>query len=246
MKDTWNNKLEKRLTTRHIAIFLLVISLVLGNSIFKSETFFQDFVPNVVTEFIGIAITILLIEELNERREKRKLRDRLKRELWSKDQGITLRAINELREHGWLADGGLENINLPYSVLDRAELKGVIMNGANFHKASLQRSYIGHAQLRNVNFSGANLSYSILNHSDLTGSDLTGALLDGASFENVILANAKISETQLLSIKSLKGAIMPNGVNYESWIKKNRRKKNITQHKESLNDKTRRVKKKVN
>lgn len=206
---------DRWISSRHIAIFLLFIALVLGISGFRLENLVQDYVPNIVTECISIAITILIIEELNVRRERKNLRNRLKRELWSKDQGISLRAINELREHGWISDGSLENISLPYSVLDRAELKGVVLNGADLQNSSLQRAYIGHAQLRNIDFSNANLTSTIFNHSDLTGSDFTGAITENASFEDTILIDAKFSKEQFSKVKSLEGATMPDGTIFE-------------------------------
>ena len=213
--------LDRWLSSRVLAVILLIIAigLMVGSKTSK-DSIVRDYIPNIVTESISIAVTVLIIDSLNERRSRKELKERLKRQLWSKDQGLALNAINELRANGWLTDGSLENINLPYAVLDRAELKGAVLNGANFHRASLRRAYIGHAHLRNCDFSQADLTLSVFNHSDLTGSDFTNAILDNASFENAILVGATIEKEQILRAKSFKGAIMPDGLPYEEWVKK--------------------------
>jgi len=213
--------LDKWLSSRTLAVGLLIIAigLVVGSKV-NRNSIVQDYIPNIVTEIISIAVTVLIIDSLNERRSRKELKDRLKRQIWSKDQGLALNAINELRANGWLTDGSLEDINLPYAVLDRAELKEAVLNGANFHRASLRKAYVGHAHLRNCDFSQADLTLSIFNHSDLTGSDFTNAILDDASFEDAILMGATIEREQILCAKSFRGAIMPDGSSYEEWLKK--------------------------
>jgi uncharacterized protein YjbI with pentapeptide repeats len=48
---------------------------------------------------------------------------------------------------------------------------------------------------------------------------LSGADVSGADFSGTNLRNAKVTNEQLATCKSLEGATMPNGEKYEDWLK---------------------------
>jgi hypothetical protein len=77
--------------------------------------------------------------------------------------------------------------------------------GADFSGADL--SNFG---LEGVNLNGVNLSSANLNHAYLGGASLHYADLSGAD-----LGNAKITNEQLETVKSLNGAIMPDGSKHD-------------------------------
>ncbi|HEX8682140.1 MAG TPA: pentapeptide repeat-containing protein, partial [Ardenticatenaceae bacterium] len=81
-------------------------------------------------------------------------------------------------------------IDLSHATLRAANLKGAVLFGAN---------------LRTTDLRGANLS----------GTDLGGADLDGADMSDADLRGAYVIDKQLMYVKSLKGALMPDGTRYE-------------------------------
>jgi uncharacterized protein YjbI with pentapeptide repeats len=68
-------------------------------------------------------------------------------------------------------------------------------------------------------FSGAFLQDSYLMATSLNGANLRSTHLADATLDWVDLSGADVSEEQLASCKSLKGATMPNGQKYEDWLK---------------------------
>ena len=92
--------------------------------------------------------------------------------------------VNFLYESGLIE---LSQNNKPIVSLRHADLSGVDLSG----------SFLEHADLSFTDMSGANLSQA-----DLSGADLSGANLKGAF---------GITPSQLSQVKSLRGAIMPDG-----------------------------------
>jgi hypothetical protein len=95
------------------------------------STNLNEFLQNIVPEAIGIVFTVMIIDRLYQRREhqreERELKARLIREMNNQDSGIVMRAVTELRAHGWLEDGSLKNIRL-----NEANFSGVNLKHANF------------------------------------------------------------------------------------------------------------------
>lgn len=108
----------------------------------------SDLYANVGVDFVSIAITVLGIDALNQRREARMEKRRLIREMGSRDNGIALRAVQELREYGYLSDGSLHSVWLMRANLEGAELYSADIRGAALHSANL----------RGAELIGANLS----------------------------------------------------------------------------------------
>lgn len=146
--------------------------------------FLDDFYANVSVDCLSIAFAILVIDRLNKRRaeeqEKSKeqqlkteaeaqLKAQLIREMGSQDNGVALRAVEELRAHGWLMDGSLR--------------------GTTLHKANLQGSGLRFADLQGVRFFEVNLE----------GADLLGANLQETSLCVVNFQRAKLVSTNLRS-----------------------------------------------
>lgn len=128
--------------------------------------------PNLASEFLSIAITILLINFLYEKKEKNLNKRRLIRELGSEDKGFTSRALKEIIELGYHNDGTLAGINLA-----KANLEGLDLSGLN---------------LKNVDFSFANLNTAILK-----GCNLDGAILNDAQLREVNLEDCSLNQTQM-------------------------------------------------
>jgi uncharacterized protein YjbI with pentapeptide repeats len=106
-----------------------------------------------------------------------------------------------------LSGADLRGAYLAWSTLDETNLKGAKLQGANLS---------GDASLRNTNLKGANLQGANLSGEvDLSDANLESANLEGANLEGA----EGVTDQQLAAAKSLEGATMPNGQNYEDWLK---------------------------
>jgi uncharacterized protein YjbI with pentapeptide repeats len=145
-----------------------------------------------------------------------------------------------------LSGSYLKRANLSSAYLRSAELSGANLNSANLRSAYLRDANLSHAELYNADLSGfanleyvdlsyadldsadlsgyadlggANLSHAYLGDADLSGSYLKGANLSKANLSSANLKGVQVTEEQLDAAKSLAGATMPNGQQYEDWLK---------------------------
>ncbi len=105
----------------------------------------------------------------------------------------------------------LYQVIITYTILDRANLAGVYLKGS-----ALEGSRLVEATLTRANMSGDILIFTTLTGANLTGTDLTDADLTDADLTDADLTdanltNASVTQEQLDEVKSLKGAIMPDG-----------------------------------
>jgi uncharacterized protein YjbI with pentapeptide repeats len=159
------------------------------------------FYPNIVTEALSIALAVIVIDALYDRRETQRQKSRLIHEMGCPDNGIALRAVKDLRTEGWLFDKTLEGADLLKANLEGADLRGVNLRharlidanlrGANLEEAclenaimyqcDLERARLVHANLHAASLNKANLRRAHLADADLSGSTLHGADLTGAT-----------------------------------------------------------------
>ena len=114
---------------------------------------------------------------------------------------------------------------LQNTVLDGADFSRAMFYRAPFDETSLIEANFNGAYLEGASFRGAilrksNLIWADLNGADLSGADLTGANLDYASLEGAdmsktILVGTIVTDDQLRGVRSLKGAIMPDGTRHQ-------------------------------
>ena len=133
---------------------------------------------------------------------------------------------------------------LARAILTEFDLKGANLRGTHLARATLTRAKLSGADLSNAKLFGADLQYAKLNGANLSDAVLIGdkrstpvqrlsatdkytlggvgpknADLSYADLSGANLTNAYVSEKQLDSAESLKGATMPNGRMYENWLK---------------------------
>lgn len=233
-KDTRQTRnIANRLTAEHIGIVLAVLGLVIAASghldqygSFNMRQLFHDLYANLGAELASIAVTILIIDRLNQRREVRSEKARLIREMGSRDNGTALRAVDELRARGWLHDGSLYHADLKYAnmehaILDGADLENAYLSFANLENADLRNANLRGAILRCANLQGAlllnaNLQASKLLEADLQAARLQGADLEGATLTQANLAGARgLADDRLAQAWTLRGATMPNSAIYD-------------------------------
>lgn len=124
-----------------------------------------------------------------------------------------------------LGGGILGETTVNETVLSRADLTGAELSrvfltegyltrvhliGADLHGSHLDKANLIAADLREANMTGASLKGT-----KLFGADLRGAKLNGANLSEANLRGAKVTSEQLATVKSLTGAIMPDGSKHE-------------------------------
>jgi uncharacterized protein YjbI with pentapeptide repeats len=119
----------------------------------------------------------------------------------------------------YLAGAHLEGANLERAELQGADLSGAFLEGADLSGADLTDVDLSNAEglWEKGTFlwkRGAGLSDVDLRGANLSSADLSNASLSGAN-----LKGAKVTDEQLAKCKSLEGATMPNGQEYEDWLK---------------------------
>ena len=158
----------------------------------------------------------------------------------SQDNATALRAVEIMRERGWLTDGtlkgadlqganlegaALEAIDMPDEVRDGRHLLAVDLTGTNLRDAHLARANLQRAFMREADLAGADLRAADLQRADLRGADLRGAILqkadlqianlaeaylEGAFMEGAFLAGANLRRA-ILRHAHLDGAFLPDG-----------------------------------
>jgi len=130
-----------------------------------------------------------------------------------------------------LSDADMRRANLSGAKLVRADLRSADLSvadlsnadltGASLRSAVLSGAELREADLRGAVLSGAHLKGAFLFRADLRGADLKGADLGDADLGDANLSNARgVSNEELeQQAKSLEGATMPDGQQYEDWLK---------------------------
>jgi len=114
-----------------------------------------------------------------------------------------------------LSEAKLSKAVLMYANLSGAELIMADLTDANLGRAILSGAVLEGANLHKANLSGAVLEGADLRGTDLILSDLSEAILRGADLSGAHLTGATIAPEQIATVKSLSGAIMPDGSKHE-------------------------------
>src|SRR5215204_6094021 len=127
--------------------------------------------------------------------------------------------------HAKLSGADLSNALLLNANLINADLSGADLSNALLDNADLV------AHLPNADLSGASLISTDLSDANLISADLSRANLSDANLSDANLDNANLSGADGITnaeleqqADSLEGADMPNGQNYEDWLKSKLRK----------------------
>jgi uncharacterized protein YjbI with pentapeptide repeats len=154
-------------------------------------------VVNLSTEFLSIAVTVLVIDRLVAVRDKQKLKEQLIRQMGSRSNVFTLSAVPEIRAYGWLTDGSLREADLGKANLEDADLREADLQAARLFFANLSVANLGGANLSEANLDTADLRAANLQDADLTMAGLRGARLNGAKLQRVNLRQANLQGADL-------------------------------------------------
>lgn len=178
----FKNRLRQHdfLTPRMAALAMLVLGIVVIVVGFRVQhpdtpltliTLLPDFYANVSTTLVGIALTVLIIDALNRRRDDRLEKRRLIRDMGCGDNGIALRAVVEITESNLHRKGFLRNCSLTRAKLAGAQLMSADLSYSWFHCADFTGADLFGAKLQRTCFWCARLCGVDFRYADLTDGD---------------------------------------------------------------------------
>ena len=145
---------KKWITVKRAGITLGTLALIITilGHVFQSDGFFlgklfEELWANLGTELLSIAITILIIDELYQKRDEQREKEQLILQMGSPDAAFSQEAIRKLRSHGWLIDGSLRGVDLSWANLEKGYLWNADLQKANFSHAKLSGTYLTKANL---------------------------------------------------------------------------------------------------
>jgi len=144
---------------------------------------FNDFYANMGTELASIAITILIIDRLNERRADEHRKEALVLQMGSPDNSFAVEAARMLNAQGWLAGNALRKAHLSRANLATANLQNVNLEDAQLPLANLSKTKLTHANLSCAYMQGSNLEHAALDGANLRGTNLNDANLLNARID---------------------------------------------------------------
>ncbi len=174
----------------------------------KFSVFLEDYAFNLSSELIGMAITILIIDTIYERRNDELEKRDLVLQAGSPSNAFALQAVRALRSRKWL---GKKSGVLRKADLQNADLKGADLSGANLCGANLQGADLDGANLIGADLRKVEFHLAVLKEADLSWADLTGANLTSADLRGANLSHAIYTEEQLRKTDSFAGATLRDG-----------------------------------
>lgn len=170
-----------------LALLFIILSAVFGWIAIKDE---QEFAANLTTEFSGLAITIVAIDQIYRWRAKQERKREIIEQLGSHIHDATGEAVRLARNTGMLTDGSLRGATLVHADLIKAPLQGANLEeaylglahleGAHLGLAHLEGAHLEGAHMKGAHLAGAHLERAHLEGAELEGADLMGAHLEGA------------------------------------------------------------------
>ncbi|MEZ4671885.1 MAG: pentapeptide repeat-containing protein [Anaerolineae bacterium] len=190
---------------KRLGVFLLVLAAVITligaldlhpglDPLHFIQKLLDDLYANVGTELASVALAVLIIDSLHDRRSDENEREKLVLQMGSPDNAFAIEAVRMLAARDWLKHGTLKAAHLSHANLEGANLQQTMLFGVRLGLANLCR-----AKLNEANLECAYLQNAILAQADLRGADLSGANLNGADMSSAKLdANTVFSPETIL------------------------------------------------
>lgn len=163
-----SNKSEQ--LVRYVGIILASLAIIVigfghlfENHGFNIENLINSLWANVGAELASIALTVLVIDALNERRSELREKRDLIAQLSADDNGIARHAIKTLWSRGWLQDGTIRGASLWGANLEKANLGECDLRDTNLWAANLRGTDLW-TDLRGANLKDADLAHARLSH----------------------------------------------------------------------------------
>lgn len=198
----------------------------------------ESWVRDIAPELIGIAVSIVIIDQIYAARAQKEDTQREKSlviyQLSSPDPDSSREAFKRIKDEGWLYDGSLYGANLRYANLAELDLTGAylvqsnlagadlhssnltgaMLFAANLNNANLQRAILTGANLQNATLYSANLQSAIIPRAHMQNSLLVDAVLDGADVSETNLRQANMGNASLNYLYFSQNTIWPEGVDF--------------------------------
>ena len=228
----WLKNPSENSATAAIVLLLLGGIIVVGgydylHGALRLRNIVEDFYANASTELISIAITVLVIDQLNQRRnrqheaEQKRIaqeaqeeqeKKRLILQMGSPNNAVAIEAVRELKINTWgWDDETLDGAYLAGANLQRADLRVINLKGAVLFESNLQDADLFHANLERVNLIEANLQNAKLGMANLQDAQMYQAKLQGADLRFANLQSANLREAVLDET-----TILPDESNYDT------------------------------
>ena len=175
---------------------------------------FDELVPNLIPELLSIVITVLIIDTLYKKRSDSEVKKILISQLQSRNNAVATNALKEIDARGWLSDGTLKkafliSTNLDGNSLSGGDLREVALSFSSLKDTSWFETDLEGAFLNGVDLRNATLSMHA------TGSHYAEANLRDVTLANSNLMGAIVRDEQLIQVRSLWRATMPDGTTYD-------------------------------
>lgn len=178
---------------------------------------------SISPELIGIVLTAVVVDYVNQRRQAAERKHVLIAQLASSQRDVTEGALIELRQRGWLSDGSLKGVDLSAADLSGARLHFADLGGSVLREVSLGGAILLGTNLSKARLWGVNAEGAALWGTNLEGSDLWAANLSNASLHDANLSEASLRRANLSGVgqwtiealgksANLAGTVMPDGV----------------------------------
>lgn len=194
-------------------LLLVLIGILIGAVLFSNDS---GYGTNIYTEILSVGLTILVLDRLNHRRERRdiarreqerktdaltQLQEQLVREAGSPVYAVAITAADALRKYGWLGRQVEHDTHalLKYADLSHADLHGAQLNDANLQNATLTQINLSGASLARANLGGASLQDANLSQAYLVGATLSNASIMLTNLSGASLGSANLRGADLRS-----------------------------------------------
>lgn len=173
----------------------------------------DDLYGNFFTEALSIAVTIGVIDLLNQRRLEEQRRQELIDQLSSRVPGFPAEAVRLLKHHSWYDEKDVLKALQNKGNFYQADLHGLrIPEDTSGLRVQFDRLILSWTRLEKVDLSethleGADLRWAHLEEAKLNGAHLEGAFLDEIHLEGAALAGAHL-EGAVLTRAHLEEAIL--------------------------------------
>lgn len=200
---------------------LVIVAVILGGMGFYIRYYFSDqnqisywlwnLIFDLAPEMIGMAFTLLVIDQLQQlwakQQEQEQEKEKLIRQMGSDSNSFALDALRQIKQEHWLYRGDLcgqlfRHANLQEAHLESADLREADFTGANLQHSSLIRANLQRARLKVAHLQGAELHHANLQGAVLENADLREAILydtnlQGANLHGAYLQAANLSHANL-------------------------------------------------
>jgi uncharacterized protein YjbI with pentapeptide repeats len=223
---------------------MAVVSSVVG--FWGTEQGWKGLWQNLGPELAGAVLTFVLIDLVLGTRQRKVT---LIAQMGSDVRDVAVRAVEELRQEGWLTDGSLEGADLSKANLEGAQLAEARLRGASLIAARLERAKLKQAHLEDARLMaahledaelvGARLDSAMLWFAHLNRAVLVHASLEGAALWGADLRSAFVTADQLAQACSLRETILRDGTKlsednweaeFEEWQRKQKKRGAVEQN----------------